>query len=71
VVEQAAKPLATDGGASVAQSPEEACDRPDVGAVLIATSSNTHVDLAIRGVQAGKAVMCEKPLAPNLWAYPE
>jgi myo-inositol 2-dehydrogenase / D-chiro-inositol 1-dehydrogenase len=66
VVEQAAKSLAADAGASVAHSPEEAFDRPDVDAVLIATSSNTHVDLIIRGVQAGKAVMCEKPLAPNL-----
>ena len=66
VVESAAKSLAADAGASVAHSPEEAFDRADVAAVLVVTSSNTHVDLIIRAVQAGKAVMCEKPLAPSL-----
>jgi myo-inositol 2-dehydrogenase/D-chiro-inositol 1-dehydrogenase len=66
VVEQAAKSLAADTGASVAHSVEEALEHPDVAAMLVATSSNTHVDLIIKGVQAGKAVMCEKPLAPNL-----
>jgi myo-inositol 2-dehydrogenase / D-chiro-inositol 1-dehydrogenase len=30
------------------------------------TSSDTHVDLIIQATKAGKAVMCEKPLAPNL-----
>src|ERR1700732_3689250 len=66
VVESAAKSLAADAGASVAHSAEEAFDRADVAAVLVATSSNTHVDIIIKAVQAGKAVMCEKPLAPNL-----
>jgi myo-inositol 2-dehydrogenase / D-chiro-inositol 1-dehydrogenase len=66
VVESAAKSLAADTGASVAYGVEEALERPDVAAVLVATSSNTHVDLIIKAVQAGKAVMCEKPLAPNL-----
>jgi myo-inositol 2-dehydrogenase / D-chiro-inositol 1-dehydrogenase len=66
VVESAAKSLAADFGASVARSAEEAFDRPEVAGVLVATSSNTHVELIIKAVQAGKAVMCEKPLAPNL-----
>jgi myo-inositol 2-dehydrogenase / D-chiro-inositol 1-dehydrogenase len=66
VVESAAKSLAADTGASAARSVEEVLDRPDVDAILVATSSNTHVELIIKGVQAGKAVMCEKPLAPNL-----
>jgi myo-inositol 2-dehydrogenase/D-chiro-inositol 1-dehydrogenase len=66
VVEPAAKSLAADTGASVARSAEEALDRSDVAAVLVVTSSNTHVDFIVKAVQAGKAVMCEKPLAPNL-----
>jgi myo-inositol 2-dehydrogenase/D-chiro-inositol 1-dehydrogenase len=37
----------------------------DVAAVLVATSSDTHVDYVIKAVEAGKAVMCEKPLAPT------
>jgi myo-inositol 2-dehydrogenase / D-chiro-inositol 1-dehydrogenase len=66
VVESAAKSLAADTGASVARSAEEALDRSEVAAVLVVTSSNTHVDFIVKAVQAGKAVMCEKPLAPNL-----
>ena len=66
VVESAAKSLAADTGASVARSAEEALDRSDVAAVLVVTSSNTHVDLIVKAVQADKAVMCEKPLAPSL-----
>jgi len=66
VVESAAKSLAADTGASAARSTEEALDRSDVAAVLVVTSSNTHVDFIVKAVQAGKAVMCEKPLAPNL-----
>jgi myo-inositol 2-dehydrogenase/D-chiro-inositol 1-dehydrogenase len=66
VVESAAKSLAAEAGASAARSAEEALHHPDVAAVLVATSSDTHVDLIIQAVMAGKAVMCEKPLAPTL-----
>jgi myo-inositol 2-dehydrogenase/D-chiro-inositol 1-dehydrogenase len=66
VVAPAAEALAAETGASVARSAQEAFDRPEVAAVLVATSSDTHVELIGQAVQAGKAVMCEKPLAPNL-----
>jgi myo-inositol 2-dehydrogenase/D-chiro-inositol 1-dehydrogenase len=66
VAASAAEALAAETGASVARSAQEAFDRPDVAAVLVATSSDTHVELIGQAVQAGKAVMCEKPLAPNL-----
>ena len=66
VVESAAKSLASETSASVAPSVEEALHHPDVDAVLVATSSDTHVDCIIQAVKAGKAVMCEKPLAPSL-----
>jgi myo-inositol 2-dehydrogenase/D-chiro-inositol 1-dehydrogenase len=66
VVESAAKALASDTSASAARSAEDALHHPGVDAVLVATSSDTHVDLIIQSVKAGKAVMCEKPLAPNL-----
>src|SRR5262249_35117027 len=66
VVTPAAQALAAETGVSVAGSAQEAFDRADVAAVLVATSSDTHVELIGQAVQAGKAVMCEKPLAPNL-----
>ena len=66
VVEPAAKSLAGDTGAPVARSVEEALHHPEVDAVLVVTSSDTHVDCILQEIQAGKAVMCEKPLAPTL-----
>jgi myo-inositol 2-dehydrogenase / D-chiro-inositol 1-dehydrogenase len=39
---------------------------PTVDAVVIASADATHADLAVAAVQAGKPVMCEKPLAPTL-----
>ena len=66
VVEPAAASLASESGASVAASAEEALHHPGVAAVLVATSSDTHVNFVIQAFKAGKAVMCEKPLAPSL-----
>ena len=37
-----------------------------VDAVLIASSTDTHVDLIIAAARAGKAVFCEKPIALSL-----
>src|SRR5262245_13667747 len=66
VAEAAAVSLASKAGASVAWTAEEALSHPDVTAVLVATSSDTHVQYVIDAVQPGTAVMCEKPLAPTL-----
>ena len=66
VAEAAAASLASKTGASVARTAEEALSHPEVAAALIATSSDTHAKYVIEAVQAGKAVMCEKPLAPTL-----
>ena len=65
VVEKAAASLATETGASVSGSIEEALHHPRVAAVLVATSSDTHVNCIIQASKAGKAVMCEKPLGRN------
>ena len=37
-----------------------------VEAIVVASHDSTHADLAIAAVQAGKPVMCEKPLAPTV-----
>src|SRR5918996_2475272 len=38
----------------------------DIQAVLIASSTDTHLDLLVRAVEAGKAVLCEKPIDLDL-----
>jgi myo-inositol 2-dehydrogenase / D-chiro-inositol 1-dehydrogenase len=58
----AARETATKYGARVASSIESALDDPSVGAVLIASSTDTHVDLITAAARAGKAVLCEKPI---------
>ena len=45
---------------------EPALADPDVGAVVIASSTDTHADLILRAAQAGKAIFCEKPVDLDL-----
>lgn len=50
-------------------SPEEAdkaFEDPSIHGIIIATPTYMHKDLVIRGLRAGKAVLCEKPIAENL-----
>lgn len=44
---------------------------PDVEAVIIATSDAFHVPAAIRALEAGKHVLCEKPVATSVEAVEE
>jgi myo-inositol 2-dehydrogenase / D-chiro-inositol 1-dehydrogenase len=39
---------------------------PAVDAVVVASADATHADLTVAAVEAGKPVLCEKPLAPTL-----
>lgn len=39
--------------------------RPDVDAVVIATSNNLHAAIALAAAQAGKHILCERPIARN------
>ena len=43
-------------------SEREAFADPEVDAVLIASSTDTHARLAIAAARAGKAIFCEKPV---------
>ncbi len=45
-----------------ATSIESVLADPGIEAVLIATPTNTHVDLIIAAARAGKAILCEKPI---------
>src|SRR5215217_1196776 len=40
-------------------------DRKDIDAVDICTPNNTHAEIALAAAQAGKMILCEKPLAMN------
>lgn len=64
-VTAAAEALAAATGARVAATPAEAMADPAVDAIMIATSSDTHVELLYQAVRTGKPVLCEKPLASS------
>jgi myo-inositol 2-dehydrogenase/D-chiro-inositol 1-dehydrogenase len=58
---QAAQELAARHGAAVA-SVDAALADSGLGAVMIASSTDTHADLLLRAAAAGKAIFCEKPV---------
>jgi myo-inositol 2-dehydrogenase / D-chiro-inositol 1-dehydrogenase len=66
VVPATAAAVADATGARQAGAIEEILDAADVQAVLIASSTDTHLDLLVRAVEAGKAVLCEKPIDLDL-----
>lgn len=54
------------GAAKAYPSHSELLADPEVDAVYIATPHPFHVDLAVEAAQAGKHILCEKPLAMNM-----
>ncbi len=62
VLRPAAEAVAEKHAARVAAGVEEILEDADVDAVLIASSTDTHVDLITRAAKAEKAVLCEKPI---------
>ncbi len=58
----AAAAVADELGTTQAHSIDAVLGDPRVQAVFIASSTDTHVELIARSVQAGKAVLCEKPI---------
>lgn len=52
-------------GAAASGTYEQIIARDDVDAVYIGTVHTTHADLAIAALEAGKAVLCEKPVTPT------
>lgn len=66
VMAEAATGVAAATGARQAHSVDEIFEAKDVQAVLIASSTDTHLDLLVQAVEAGKAVLCEKPIDLDL-----
>ncbi|MCL5037136.1 MAG: bi-domain-containing oxidoreductase [Chloroflexi bacterium] len=48
-----------------ASSIDELLDDPDLDMVLISTRHDTHAELSVKAIKAGKAVFVEKPMALN------
>lgn len=65
VYPEAAEILAAKYGAE-ARSVNDVLNDPDIDAVLIASSTDTHSDLIEAATAAGKAVLCEKPVDLSL-----
>ena len=64
-VADAAASLALETGATVAALDEVLAD-PSVKGIVVASSTDTHLDFSLRAVVAGKAVFCEKPIDLDL-----
>lgn len=45
---------------------QELLKNPDIEAVIISTPNNTHKEITIAAAEAGKHIMCEKPMAITL-----
>jgi myo-inositol 2-dehydrogenase/D-chiro-inositol 1-dehydrogenase len=56
------------GGAHVHEDPQELIADPEIDAVVIASSDDTHQGLVLACLRAEKPVLCEKPLAPTVEA---
>ena len=66
VVPAAAEAMAAKVGCDVRTSAADLLTSDDVDAVVIATSTDTHVELMIEAAAAGKAIFCEKPISLDL-----
>lgn len=53
-------------GVDVATDLDSVLGRPDIDGLVIATPAATHAEVAIAGLEAGKHVLVEKPLATRL-----
>jgi predicted dehydrogenase len=60
---EGAEPLARKMGCEAGEGWEKVVTRPDIDTVLVCTPPNIHADISIAAMQAGKHVLCEKPLA--------
>jgi myo-inositol 2-dehydrogenase/D-chiro-inositol 1-dehydrogenase len=63
---EAAETAALEFDVPAAGSAEEVLGAPELDAVAICTSTDTHVDLLVAAAASGKAIFCEKPISLDL-----
>jgi predicted dehydrogenase len=61
-----AEAMARPFGAQAVEHWQEVVARPDVEAVIVCTPPHVHAEISIAALQAGKHVLCEKPLTRTL-----
>ncbi|MDP3748637.1 MAG: inositol 2-dehydrogenase [Phenylobacterium sp.] len=64
-IAEAASALAAELGSKVI-SLDEALVDPSITGVIIASSTDTHLDYSVLAAKAGKAIFCEKPIDQDL-----
>lgn len=62
-IERFAKDL---GIKNISKDYHDILNDPEIQAVMICSSTNTHADIAIEAIKAGKHVFCEKPISQDL-----
>ena len=65
-VEEAAVALAQSHGARSCARPEEVFADPEVDAVIVGSPTPFHIPHLLAAARAGKAVLCEKPIALDM-----
>lgn len=61
--EENARKVAKQWGTDPFTNPEEFLKHPSLDAVVVAAPTYVHAELVIAAAEAGKAILCEKPLA--------
>ncbi len=64
-VAESAQSLATQWRSTV-RTLDEVLEDDGIAGVIVASSTDTHLDYSVRAVRAGKAVFCEKPIDQEL-----
>lgn len=64
-IDASAQSLAAEHGCPVLDL-DQAMDDPSIAGVIIASSTDTHLDYSVRAAAAGKAIFCEKPIDQDL-----
>lgn len=63
--------LAQSRGIHTYDSAQQAFDDKNVDIIVVATPNDVHKELVIRALEAGKAVVCEKPVEMSVAAFDE
>lgn len=61
-----AKSLAAEFGGKAYDTVDELLANPEIDAVSVCVANNAHAEITIKALNAGKHVLCEKPMATTL-----